>query len=217
MNKDKIFVDGIRKYICVGYTETEKPIYELSPEYEEHIKEEFQKFPKMARLSRDVIITEKIDGTNAQVFISEEGEIKAGSRTRWITPQNDNFGFAKWAEENREELMKLGAGRHFGEWWGSGIQRGYDLPKGEKRFSLFNVSRWSDDSARPKCCHVVPVLYQGLFDTVEINRCLDKLKSEGSMASPGFMRPEGVVVYHIAGNIGFKKTIEKDEVPKSRQ
>jgi hypothetical protein len=178
---------------------------------------EFQGFPKLARLSREVIITEKIDGTNAQVFISEEGSIFAGSRTRWITPQDDNFGFAKWVEENKNELLKLGAGRHFGEWWGSGIQRGYDLPKGEKRFSLFNVSRWSDDSLRPKCCHVVPVLYQGLFDTVKVNECLETLKSRGSMASIGFMRPEGVVVFHIAGNIGFKKTIEKDGVPKSKQ
>ena len=178
---------------------------------------EFQEFPKMARLSREVIITEKIDGTNTQVFISDDGSIIVGSRKRWITPQDDNFGFAKWVEENKDELLKLGVGRHFGEWWGSGIQRGYDLPKGEKRFSLFNVSRWSDDSLRPKCCHVVPVLYQGLFDTVKVDECLGNLKLNGSMASPGFMRPEGVVVFHIAGNIGFKKTIEKDEVPKSKQ
>ena len=178
---------------------------------------EFQEFPKMARLSREVIITEKIDGTNTQVFISDDGSIIVGSRKRWITPQDDNFGFAKWVEENKDELLKLGVGRHFGEWWGSGIQRGYDLPKGEKRFSLFNVSRWSDDSLRPKCCHVVPVLYQGLFDTVKVDECLGNLKLNGSMASPGFMRPEGVVVFHIAGNIGFKKTIEKDEVLKSKQ
>ena len=77
---------------------------------------EHQEFPKMARLSREVIITEKIDGTNAQIFISEEGIILAGSRTRWITTQDDNFGFAKWVEENKEELLKLGAGRHFGAW-----------------------------------------------------------------------------------------------------
>lgn len=36
MRKDEIFIDGIRKYICVGYSETEKPIYELSPEYEKY-------------------------------------------------------------------------------------------------------------------------------------------------------------------------------------
>jgi hypothetical protein len=28
------------------------------------------------------------------------------------------------------------------------------------------------------------------------------------------MKPEGIVVFHVAGNVGFKKTIEKDEEPK---
>ena len=177
--------------------------------------EKFVEFPKMARLSRECIITEKIDGTNAQIFIGENGEFLTGSRTRWITPEDDNFGFSRWAYENKEELMKLGIGRHFGEWWGSGIQRGYGLPNDEKRFSLFNTHRWSDDDIRPKCCYVVPVLYQGLFETDAINKCIESLKINGSAASPLFMKPEGIVVYHIAGNVGFKKTIEKDEQPKS--
>lgn len=172
---------------------------------------EFAEFPKMARLSRDVIITEKLDGTNAQVFIGEDGSIKAGSRTRWITPSDDNFGFASWVESNKEELLKLGPGRHFGEWWGLGIQRGYGLH--ERRFSLFNVSRWLDE--RPTCCHVVPTLYRGPFDTKDIADVLTELKTNGSLAAPGFMNPEGVIVWHTAANIGFKKTIDKDEVPKS--
>lgn len=54
------------------------------------------------------------------------------SRTRWITPEDDNYGFAKWANENKEELLKLGIGQHFGEWWGSGIQRGYNLQRWKK-------------------------------------------------------------------------------------
>jgi hypothetical protein len=103
---------------------------------------EFQEFPKMPRRSRDVVITEKIDGTNACVFIGEDGEFLAGSRTRWITPEDDNFGFSRWAHENKDDLLTLGPGRHFGEWWGSGIQRKYGLT--EKRFSLFNTSRWVD-------------------------------------------------------------------------
>lgn len=176
---------------------------------------EFIPFPKMARLSREIIITEKIDGTNASIFIGENGEFLTGSRARWITPQDDNFGFSAWAHANKDELMKLGVGHHFGEWWGSGIQRGYGLPKGEKRFSLFNVARWNDDEARPKCCHVVPTLYQGQFDTDNANRELRLLANQGSFAAPGFMKPEGIVVFHVAGNIGFKKTIEKDEQPKS--
>lgn len=194
---------------------------------------EFQEFPKMARLSRDIIITEKIDGTNAQLLITEAGELLVGSRTKWITPQDDNAGFARWVEGNKNELLKLGAGRHFGEWWGSGIQRGYGLQKGEKRLSLFNVGRWALYGTEPKRIltadpriekyqdvlpegiSLVPELYRGEFCTQKINEVLEDLKTKGSYASPGFMRPEGIVVFHIAGNVGFKKTIEKDEVPKS--
>ena len=173
---------------------------------------DFIKFPKMPRLSREMIITEKIDGTNAQICISDDGlELQAGSRNRWITPDNDNAGFAKWCEENKEELLRLGPGRHFGEWWGQGIQRKYGLD--EKRFSLFNVSRWWEGS--PDCCHVVPTLYKGKFDTDVADRILDSLKVTGSRASPGFMYPEGIIVFHVAGNFGMKKTIEKDELPKS--
>jgi len=195
---------------------------------------EFQGFPKMARLSRDILITEKIDGTNAQLLITEDGDILIGSRTRWITPQDDNHGFARWVMENKEEILKLGVGRHFGEWWGNGINRGYGLPKGDKRFSLFNVSRWAlygtqpqkietqdptiikYQDVLPECVGLVPLLYKGIFDTAKIESVLDYLKTNGSVASKGFMKPEGVVVYHIAGNVGFKKTIENDELPKSK-
>jgi len=92
---------------------------------------EFQEFPKIARYSRDVIVTEKIDGTNACVFIGAEGEFLTGSRTRWITPEAYNYGFSRWAHEHKAELLTLCPGRHFGEWWGGGCQRGYDLPKGD--------------------------------------------------------------------------------------
>ena len=172
---------------------------------------EFKEFPKMPRLSREIIVTEKIDGTNAQVCITEDGRILAGSRTRWITPENDNFGFAAWVRDNAEELLKLGPGSHFGEWWGAGIQRRYGLS--EKRFSLFNVARWGEE--RPACCDVVPVLYRGEFDTAAVEDCIASLREFGSRAAPGFMKPEGVVVFHIAGNVGFKKTLEKDDVPKT--
>lgn len=172
----------------------------------------FIEFQKIGRLKRGCVVTEKIDGTNAQVHITEDGRMLVGSRTRWITPEADNYGFARWCAENRDELMKLGPGSHFGEWWGQGIQRRYGLA--EKRFSLFNTARWTDDAARPACCHVVPVLYVGDFDTLAIDNCLGPLRSSGSVAAPGFMQPEGVVVYHVATRTLFKRTLEKDEEPK---
>lgn len=197
----------------------------------------FQEFPKISRLTRNCIVTEKIDGTNAQIELislddmtqrnlhvsqvvatdTESGlAMLCGSRSRYITPGADNFGFARWAFENAPELFRLGIGRHFGEWWGSGIQRGYGLLNGEKRFSLFNVSKWNDDGARPLCCSVVPTLGQFDFDTALIDNTLKILTMTGSQAAPGFMKPEGIVVFHTAGGHLFKKTIERDEEPKGK-
>ena len=172
---------------------------------------EFVEFPKIPRMRREMIVTEKIDGTNAQVIVGLNGEVLAASRSRLITPTDDNFGFAAWVHDHAEELATLGQGRHYGEWWGSGIQRGYGLR--ERRFSLFNVARWRDE--RPACCHVVPVLHQGVFSTEDVEFSLSKLRALGSFASPGFMKPEGVIVFHTRANFGFKVTLERDEEPKS--
>jgi hypothetical protein len=169
----------------------------------------FKAFSKIARLSRDCIITEKIDGTNAQIAITEDGQMFTGSRNRWITPQNDNYGFARWCEQNKEELLKLGPGRHFGEWWGCGIQRKYDLS--ERRFSLFGRIKALEV---PKCVTIVPTLYEGLFDTMIIQGVIENLRLGGSQAAPGFMKPEGIVIFHKASGTLFKKTLENDEQPK---
>jgi hypothetical protein len=180
---------------------------------------EFQGFEKIARLNREVVVTEKLDGTNGLVWVSDDSTIvRAGSRSRWITPQADNYGFARWVSENAHELCKLGPGYHYGEWWGSGIQRRYGLA--EKRWSLFNVSRWADDAVRPKCCHVVPVLASGLgladVEGSAVGDALRSLRAFGSQAAPGFMKPEGVVIYHTAARSLFKVTLEKDEAPKGQ-
>ena len=197
---------------------------------------EFQKFDKIPRLSRDCIITEKIDGTNGQIFIINYDKLLeltgnvdeqtpyimgkfdnlyvfAGSRKRWLdtSSNGDNHGFAKWVQANAEELLKLGKGRHYGEWYGKGIQRGYGL--NEKRFALFNVGKWNEEN-KPKCCDVVPILYKGMFDTSIIQQTLNRLEVDGSKISPGFMNPEGVVIYHTASGKLFKKTIKNDEKPK---
>ncbi len=177
---------------------------------------EFRTFNKIARLSRDMVITEKIDGTNGLIAIGENGEFQVGSRNKWLTDeqgniQSDNAGFAKWAVANREELETLGVGFHYGEWWGQGIQRGYGLK--EKRFSLFNVNKWNLLTA-PTCCHVVPTLYTGMFDTQVCANVIEWLAMNGSVASPQFMKPEGIVIFHIAQGHLYKKTIEKDESPK---
>lgn len=199
---------------------------------------EFKAWPKTPRLFRDMVITEKIDGTNAAVIIEPsdmgadddgwcantvgpDGEwykVGAQSRNRVIEPGRDNAGFATWVDANAESLIAdLGAGYHYGEWWGSGIQRGYGLTGGEKRFSLFNVNRY----ARPEGTSfvtpdvdIVPILARFTFSTGVVQEVLLDLGKTGSRAAPGFMRPEGVVVFHAAAGIVFKATIDGDEEPK---
>jgi len=195
---------------------------------------EFQEFKKIPRLSREIIITEKIDGTNGLIYINDDcTEIYAGSKSRWLDDHNDNAGFYHWVMDNKEELMKLGKGYHYGEWWGKGIQRNYRV--NEKRFSLFNVGRWIKQTGIsllpayheittlkekqeycPNCCDVVPILYKGIFDTQVIRDTLAKLEMYGSVAVPGFMNPEGVVIYHVPSRYYFKKTIKNDEKGKEQ-
>lgn len=181
----------------------------------------------MGRLMREVIVTEKIDGTNACIYIGADGEFLTGSRTRWITPEDDNFGFAAWAQEHKAELMQLGPGRHFGEWWGKGIQRGYGLAG--RRFSLFNTIRWclhgqtpqrietgdprqvKMQDVLPPCVGLVPVLWQGPFAAMMTALgVIEMTLTHGSYAAPGFRPAEGVVVYHTTGNVGFKMTFDGD-------
>ena len=168
----------------------------------------FIPFPKIPRLFKECVITEKIDGTNGLIHITGTGDFFVGSRNRWLTEESDNHGFRQWAMDNKDELMKLGVGSHHGEWWGNGIQRGYGLPKGEKRFSLFNVSVWNELNA-PDCCDVVPTLYVGEFGTAQIESTMDMLKKYGSHAAP-FMNPEGVMVYHTTANQYFKVPFDKN-------
>lgn len=185
----------------------------------------FVEFAKIGRLTRDVIVTEKIDGTNACIFIPDAVEqaefgypaILAGSRSRWLGAEkgNDNFGFGAWVAVNSAVLLGLGPGRHFGEWWGQGIQRGYGLD--HKRFSLFNPKHYAfAEDARSKgvAVYVVPTLTTYQFDSGVIEGVLTSLRVTGSVAAPGFMRPEGIVVFHTGSRTMFKETLDNDDQPK---
>lgn len=197
---------------------------------------EFEAWPKIPRLFRPVTITEKIDGTNACVVVvdapdgAEDGEridggivatidqdpvlVGAQSRKHTIIPEVDNYGFAGWVFDNAKYLANtLGPGRHFGEWWGKGINRGYGL--NERRFSLFNVRRWYGTVFGNPQLNLVPVLYYKRdYSEALVRVGLHRLKNNGSMAAPDYDRPEGVVVYHEDANQCFKVTLEADAKPK---
>jgi len=185
----------------------------------------FKAWPKIPRVeNRKEFYTEKIDGTNACIVIADYSQLKgevpppievmyqhddkvygiwAQSRSRLITPQDDNYGFARWVHENVIDLFGLEEGYHYGEWWGKGIQRGYELD--HKRFSLFNTKRWGEHNPNtPKCCHVVPVI-----NRESVEEAKTALKKHGSFAAPGYMNVEGVVVYEYNTDSYWKAIINK--------
>ncbi len=67
---------------------------------------------------------------------------------------------------------------------------------------------------RPACCGVVPVLYEGPFDSNAVDAVIARLALVGSVAVPGFTDPEGIIIFHTASGHRYKKTIKGDENPK---
>lgn len=152
--------------------------------------------------------------------VEESYVVTAQNRERLLQPgPADSFDFAKWVWRHAEDLaLALGPGYHYGEWWGGGIQRKYGLNKADKRFALFDVKRYSEiDFASYDLPNVatVPVLGTGPFDTTTVNIHVALLREGGSVAVPGYMKPEGVIVLHEASGQYFKVTCERDEEPKS--
>lgn len=166
----------------------------------------WEKFPKITRyLNIEFTITEKIDGTNAAIEFEQGGFlVNAYSRTRPITPADDNYGFARWVYDNVVELYEFfGPGLHFGEWWGSGIQKRYGahLPQGQKWFTPFNVSRFNEETEGwPEGTRSLPVLDYGvpLEDLPDaVRRWTLYFEVMGSAAVPG-AKAEGIMLYSAA-------------------
>lgn len=187
---------------------------------------EFQKWPSILReRNLFVVAEEKIDGTNAAIHVRDGEVVGVQSRKRLITVEDDNFGFARWVAAHSGVLADaLGDGIHYGEWWGSGIQRGYGLTNGDKRFSLFNSARWA--SAREHFeslgvgLSVVPQLHAGKAGEQGLEGIRDYavtlLCANGSWAAPGFDRPEGVILNLLDFNARIKVIPEGWE-PQSKK
>lgn len=175
---------------------------------------EFSPWPKTKHIDKcmSVIVTEKIDGTNACIVFEEDGTMFVQSRNRIITPAMDNAGFARWAERNKRDLFYIfGPGRHYGEWWGHKIGRTYDMSYNV--FSVFNNGRFykteanSNDSMSTRAYEMglgeevsaVPLVYSGSYGTQEMEDAINNLRTGASMAANEFgveyTKPEGVCIY----------------------
>lgn len=173
---------------------------------------EFKAFPKIEHVGNlYMTITQKIHGSNAQIYIfdTESGrDLLVGSRNRWITPEDDNFGFATFVYKNKLEFItKLGLGQHFGEWAGPSINSGEGLT--EKTFVLFDEHKFPPERPLPPQTVVVPVLYKGKLDLDAVNSAMMDLKANGSKLVSGFTRPEGIVINF--GGTRYKKVFDAEE------
>lgn len=204
---------------------------------------EFRSWGKTPRLYRDIVITEKVDGTNAAVIFEElaEGEARhpeslavitrdginyqvgAQSKNRLITPgkATDNYNFAQWVRENRELLFdRLGPGHHFGEWAGKGIQGRYgDIDY--RVFSLFNTARHKETffytepiNGTRVMVESVPVLYEGTFSGEAVQGAIKILREFGSAFEPFHRNPEGIVIYHTQSKQSYKVTFDNNDKGK---
>ena len=90
--------------------------------------------------------TVKLHGSNSSVVIGKD-EIRFQSRNKVITPENDNYGFARWASDidwrkvisnvnydGDNELIIL-----YGEWCGQGVQSGVAISEMKTRFVIFSI------------------------------------------------------------------------------
>ena len=75
----------------------------------------FIKYPHLERFGNEEVegieygetyVFPKLDGTNAQVWMNEDGTIGCGSRNRTLTLDSDNAGFMNWAVKD-ERILKL--------------------------------------------------------------------------------------------------------------
>jgi len=157
---------------------------------------DYKPFSKIERFENvKISISQKLHGSNASIYIykTEDGtlDLKCGKRTDWITPEQDNFGFAKFVYDNKEAFLKLGEGYHFGEYCGPGINSGEGLK--ERTLVLFDYWRYQDIMLPPNTM-IVPVLYEGPNDGMKIVMIIKDLKENGSKLVKGFMNVEGVVI-----------------------
>ena len=139
---------------------------------------EFQKYQHIERLGtsevQDIELGEcyifpKIDGTNASVWLNENGEIQAGSRKRHLSLDNDNAGFYKWAKDQSNLLQYLKENpthRLFGEWLVPHSLKTYK-ENSWRKFYVFDVSIGEGDTQSHVHYHkYMPLLEKHYIDYI---------------------------------------------------
>jgi hypothetical protein len=138
---------------------------------------EFRKYQHVERLGTDEVdgieigecwIFPKVDGTNGSVYLDNNGNIKAGSRKRELTLEQDNAGFYAWVLENeniRNYLQKHPTHRLFGEFLVPHTLKTY-RDDAWRRFYIFDVCIDKEDDELE---YIPYPLYQEMLEEFDLD------------------------------------------------
>ena len=138
---------------------------------------EFNKYQHIERFGTDEVeniefgrcfIFYKIDGTNGQVYLDTDGNIKAGSRNRVLTLENDNANFYQYVLQNeriKKYLEKHPNHRLYGEWLVPHSIKTY-RKDAWRRFYIFDVALHKEDDTEEYTPYEI---YQPLLEEFELD------------------------------------------------
>lgn len=177
---------------------------------------EFKKYQHLERFGTEDVdgieigecfVFHKLDGTNGSVWLDDEGNMKAGSRNRTLTLENDNAGFYAHVISNENinnYLKKHPTHRLYGEWLVPHTLKTYQ-EDAWRRFYVFDVCIDKDEESSeyipydtyksmleefdidyiPPICKIKNGNYDNFIKTLEQNTYLVK---------DGFGSGEGIVI-----------------------
>lgn len=157
----------------------------------------------------DYVGTVKLHGTNGGVRVSADGTVRAQSRNRSLTLEDDHMGFAAFVYSRFSQFQLLAREISwndvvlYGEWIGPGVQKEVGLSQlPEKQFVIFAAKYGEDQYAKEKQIEgLVPYLAHG-----GRVRCIHEVKSYRLLVD--FMDPEQVL---YANNMALRMAQEVEE------
>lgn len=133
----------------------------------------------------DTYVFPKLDGTNAQVWLNDDGSIGCGSRNRVLSVDKDNAGFMNWAVDQHnlhEYLTKNPSHILYGEWLVPHSLKTY-RDDAWRKFYVFDVMRdddlihydeYKDGLERHGIEYISPIAIVRNGNDEQYQKCLDK-------------------------------------------
>jgi len=167
------------------------------------VKEGFYRCEEFRAVNR-WILTEKIDGTNVRIHLSDDDVVTIAGRTDAATLHPTLlFAIQQWASvQSLRGIFPEGQALLFGEGYGPKIQKAGGRYRATAGFRLFDVHcgglwlRWQDVCDIAKNLHVPTVPYLGCYtlsEAVGTARCLFLSLAAGEDGGDTSLLAEGVV------------------------